>query len=225
MNSRDEATRDAWRNALIQNRLLYPDERVVSFLSRRFPETSQNVNRNAIDIGFGSGRHMKLMLDFGFRTWGIEYTEESVSIAKAMFSKAPLIREIVLADYRTFQFQVAFDVVLAWGVVFLDPPSEMLHNLSRIATMLADGGRAFLNFRTKENWFFGLGREIETGCYILDERAGTYSGICYTFMDLHEVEQLIDRAGLTIVHVEKTTFSKNDMRELNSWLQVELLKK
>lgn len=221
LNPIDASTRDGCAAALRQHQLLYPDEGVVRFLARRFPASAGNEARHALDIGFGSGRHMKLLMDYGFHTWGIDYTEEAVQIARAQFAGHPLLREVILGDFRQHQFPVRFDVVVAWGLLFLTPPSQIPGNLRGMARLLGEEGRIFLNFRTRENHLYGLGREIEPDCFLLDERAGPYQGICYTFMDRPEVEALAAQAGLEIASMEKTTLSKNNLAELHSWLQVE----
>jgi len=221
----DQSSQKAWTEALRQHRLLYPDERVVGFLARRFPAAAGNGQRHAIDIGAGSGRHMKLMMDYGFQTWGVDYAQEAVQTALVNFAPHPLLREVVWGDFRSHRFPVRFDVVVAWGVPFLTRRSEILPNLQGMAALLSEEGRIFLNFRTRENSLFGQGEEIEPGCFVLDERSGAYQGMCYTFMDLPEVEALVEQAGLQIVHLEKLVYHKNNLSELHSWLLTELVRK
>ena len=223
LSQRDEATRAASAAALKQHQLIYADESVVRFFARRFNSYLENQSRNAIDLGFGSGRHLRLMLDFGFQVWGTDYTVEAIKIVESSIGEHSRLRDLVLGDFRRQTFEIKFDAVLAWGSLFVSTPSEMHSSIKHIAAAMKTGGRIFLNFRTSENWFFGLGKEIEKGCFILDERAGPYSGMCYTFMDLQEVEHLVKSAGLSIAFVEKMTISKNYLSELHSWLQVELV--
>lgn len=227
MNSkgtRDDATCQAWAEVLRKHQLLYPDERVVSFLARRFPASSHNQKRRALDIGCGSGRHVKLMLDYGFQTWAIDSASEATEMVHSSFHNNPLFREVILGDFRKDIPPLTFHAIVAWGLLFLRPPSEMVANLGLMSSLLEPEGRLFLNFRTRENFHFGLGKEIEPGCFILDERAGPYKGMCYSFTDLPEVEDLVKRAGkLKIVQIEQTTFVKNHLSELHSWLQVELI--
>lgn len=210
-------------NALQSHIMLYPDERVVSFLARCFPACASNNKRHSLDIGCGSGRHVKLMLDYGFQAWAIDYSPDSIRVVSSAFKSHPLMQDIVLGDFRQQSFPITFHAIVAWGVLFLAPPSEMVTNLQSMRLLLAPEGRLLVNFRTRENYFCGLGQEIEPGCFILDKRAGAYEGLCYTFTDLAEVKDIIARAGgFEIMNVEKTTFVKNDLSEVHSWLQVEL---
>jgi SAM-dependent methyltransferase len=224
LSLRDESTRNAWRQALSENLLLYPDERVVSFLARRFPPNSGNESKLALDVGCGSGRHIKLMLDYGFQTLGIDYIPESIQIVESTFSEHGRFKGVTLGDFRNHKFQHQFDAIVAWGVIFNAPPPEIVSSLRVLGQLLTPNGRMLVNFRTKDNYLYGKGKQIESDCFILDERAGSYKGACYTFTDLAEVEALVASAGgLKIVNVEKTTFLKNNLQELHSWLQVELV--
>ncbi len=223
LNARDDATRRAWAGALQSHQLLYPDERVVSFLARRFAATADNRARHALDIGCGSGRHVQLLLDYGFQTAGIDYTPDAVAMVNAAFGSHPQFRGVVHGDFRVHPFAQRFHAMVSWGVVFLVPPSEMVTALRSMAALLAPEGRLLVNFRTRENSHYGLGQEVEPGCFLLDQRAGAYAGMCYSFLDLPDVESLVDKVGtLDIVHVEQTTFRKRNLTELHSWLQVEL---
>jgi SAM-dependent methyltransferase len=223
LNARDDTTRRAWVGALRSHQLLYPDERVVSFLARRFGATSANRARHALDIGCGSGRHIQLLLDYGFQTTGIDYASDAVAMVNAACAGHPQFRGVVHGDFRAHRFAHRFDAMVSWGVVFLVPPSEMIPALQSMAMLLAPAGRLLVNFRTRENWHYGLGQEVEPGCFLLDHRAGAYAGMCYSFLDLPDVESLLDQVGtLDIVHVEQTTFRKRNLTELHSWLQVEL---
>ena len=223
LNARDRNTRAAWENALHTHQLFYPDERVVSFLARRFSNKRENLQRRALDIGCGSGRHLKLLLDYGFNTWGIDYSAASVNRVKSTFGNNKMLKDVVIGDFRDHLFSPFFDAVVSWGVLFLNPPSEMVKNLSMMGKILSHQGRLLVNFRTKENFHYGLGQEVEPGCFILDERAGIYQGMCYTFTDLNDVEEIVSNTQcLKVVHVEKTTLLKNNLSELHSWLHVEL---
>jgi SAM-dependent methyltransferase len=211
---------------LRSRQLLYPDEQVVRFLSRRFPshhDSDDNKTRNALDIGCGSGRHIKLLMDYGFCTWGIDYAIESINIVKKSFGTDLLFQDCLLGDFSKEQWEVKFDVVVGWGVFFLRQHNDIKQDIQNLGKLLTPWGRVFINFRTKENWFYGLGVELEEDCFILDERAGSYKGICYTFTDLADIEKLVSGTGLRIDSVEKTSLTTKSLTELHSWFQVELV--
>ncbi|ATP58001.1 hypothetical protein CPT03_16775 [Pedobacter ginsengisoli] len=205
--------------------ITYPDERLVAFLQRSFGDRDNNKTKNALDIGFGSGRHIQLLIDFCFKTYGIEYTEEAIAVTAKRFRSENSLQKLLLGDYRTYKFDVKFDLVIAWGLIFYSTYSEMQKDLIAMANAVNDNGRVILNFRTTENWFYGLGKEVDKNTYLLDERARAYKGYVYTFLSLDEIKTLISEVGLKIECIERIDLWKNQLEERNSWYICELSKK
>lgn len=75
-NYESTAEGKAWLRALKSNQLLYPNESVVRWLSRVRPDLPQECN--ALDMGFGSGQHLKLFMEFGLRAWGTELLDHAI---------------------------------------------------------------------------------------------------------------------------------------------------
>ena len=78
----DELNRGAWAEALEQHKLVYPDERVVSFLAAHYSDVSANKDRKALDLGFGAGRHLRVLVDYGFQVAGIDYIKTAADAAR-----------------------------------------------------------------------------------------------------------------------------------------------
>jgi hypothetical protein len=66
LESVDATNREVWSRILDQAELLYPDEQVVRFLARR----GRVRDGAGLDVGFGSGRHLKVLMDHGYRASG-----------------------------------------------------------------------------------------------------------------------------------------------------------
>lgn len=216
----DDSTQRTSAKHVSTSPILYPDERLVALLNRRYPLGSRG-GLNALDIGFGSGRHIRLLHDMGFNAHGIEYTNEAVEATKTVLGTGSDAR-LWLGDYRTFEFPLSFDVIVAWGLIVHSARSAMAADLTRIADLLVPQGRLFLNFRTRDNWFVGLGEPIEADTWLLDSRAGQYSGYAYSFVDEPDVRQLAAQSGLVIHQLERLDLWKNNLTERNSWLICEL---
>ena len=206
-------------------RALYPDERLVAFMNRRFGTSVEGSGRKALDVGFGAGRHIQLLANFGFETHGIEYTEEAVSAARATLDERTLSRvdSLVLADFRRYRPAAPFDAVVGWGLLVHSEYDSIVTDLGHLAGLLAETGSLFVNFRTSDNWFHGLGRSMGEKTYNLDERAREYEGYIYSFVDgIDDVRALAARAGLEIASAERVEVHKNDLRDRHSWLICEL---
>lgn len=219
--NRDSGTIDNtdWAAITRLKTLLYPDTDVVRLVSRYRSQIGDRVGR-ALDIGCGSGRHVKLLIEKNFHTVGLDFSTAAVDVANETFSNVPGFEKVLHADYRTYDFPHRFDVVLAWGVVFLVPPSQMIANLKRMLELCTDEGVVLFDLRTKDNWFYGLGQEIEEDSFMLDHRAGPYEGLLYSFFTPERARNLISDAGGKILSMEHSSFTKDSMQQTNSWLQL-----
>ncbi|WP_214228848.1 class I SAM-dependent methyltransferase [Pedobacter sp. B4-66] len=221
----DQSTHAASAKHVNSSPITYPDERLVAFLQRSFGNRQDNKTKSAIDIGFGSGRHLQLLIDFCFKTYGIEYTNEAIAVTSERFKNEDRLQQLLLGDYRTYEFDVKFDLVIAWGLIFYSTYSEIEKDLAAMSDAIKDNGRIILNFRTTDNWFYKLGKEVDKNSYLLDERAKIYEGYVYTFLDLEQIKTIISTAGLKIECVERIDLWKNQLEERNSWYICELSKK
>jgi len=224
LNQIDQLTHQSSSYELQKKQLLYPHERVVAFVAKYFPDLAANATKNAMDIGFGSGRHIKLFLDYNLQGHGIDYTEEAIALAKNAFGSHPQLRTLNLGDYRSYDNKIAFDLIVSWGVVFYSRYSEIKGNLLGIERLLKKGGRAFINFRAKENWFNGLGKELEPNSFLLDDRAKPYGNFLYTFVNEEQIYELIEGTGLKIDYIEKTTLRKGANKKEHAWYLCSLIK-
>ncbi|MBE8985968.1 class I SAM-dependent methyltransferase [Nostoc sp. LEGE 12450] len=201
---------------LTKHTLSYPSEYVVRFLSSI--ETDKTTSKEGLDIGFGSGQHLQLLMEFGFRASGVEFVHEAGDRVRHLYGNNPLLGDIIIGDFRSPGLTLnKFDVVICWGVAFLRPIAEMRTDLKLIFSLLSPGGRLCINFRSKDNWFYGLGNQLDDDHFLLDERAGTYAECHYTFLDEIIVRELIKEAGFELENLELWDWHKNNMKEKNSW--------
>jgi hypothetical protein len=103
-HSIDADNQAAWTRILLANELAYPDEQVVRFLAARYGQTGVPAGANGLDVGFGSGRHLKLLMDYGFKAHGLEVVPEALDVAGRRFGGEALLGELKVADMRTYTF-------------------------------------------------------------------------------------------------------------------------
>jgi cyclopropane fatty-acyl-phospholipid synthase-like methyltransferase len=218
----DQSTQSTSAAHVKNSPIFYPDERLVAFFAGKMKSIVPNQILSGLDVGFGSGRHLKLMIDNKINTYGIEYTQEAVDKANQLIPRSEYMKSLWLGDYREFHFPIKFDILVAWGVIFHSTYDEMASCLSVMSRLLNSNGSIFINFRTKENWFNGLGEDLGGGSFLLDDRAGTYAGYCYTFMDLSQIENLVQKVNMKINKIERLDLWKNSLKEQNSWYICEI---
>jgi SAM-dependent methyltransferase len=217
-HSIDADNQAAWTRILLANELAYPDEQIVRFLAARYGETGVPAGANGLDVGFGSGRHLKLLMDYGFKAHGLEVVPEALDVAGRRFGGDPLLGELKVADMRAHPFPDGFfEVAVAWGVVFLRPPEEILADLRALHRMLAPGGGLAVNFRTHDNWLVGRGRQISPSTWVLDEQAADYAGITYTFLTDDQAVELLEGAGFTIDDYQRVELWRDRGTRRHSW--------
>jgi len=226
MNSDYEQTTDgqAWLRALKTNQLRYPSEFVVRWLSRVRRELPKECN--ALDMGFGAGQHLKLFMEFGLRAWGTELLNDAINMGEQVLHGQPLAGKLIKGDLDHPDLPAqGFGAFLSWGSLFLKPVDGIRESLQRIATLLQPHGRALFNLRTHDNWFYGLGVENPPKHWVLDKRAGPYSGGRYTFfLNEDEVRDLISGTGLEIENIERTDWWQNQLSERHSWWVVQAVR-
>lgn len=220
----DTSDGNAWLKALQKNQLRYPDVSVVRWLARIRPLLPEE--SSGFDMGFGSGQHLRLFMDYGIKAYGSELLDHAIDIGHEILQGHPLAGEILKGDIDDINLVASsFNVFLSWGCVFLKPYDEMLQTLLSIEKALKPGGYSLFNFRTIDNWFYGLGSQIKPGHWILDERAGPYSGGKYTFMNEEEVRGLFANTSLDIENFERTDWWSKNMTEQHSWWIVQCRRK
>jgi SAM-dependent methyltransferase len=216
MATGDEVNRAAW-NEVVQRPLRYPNERVVTLLARHFRDREANRARRALDVGFGSGRHLSLLLDFGFQVSGIDYAPDAIDVVRRELGDRPGLGDLQTGDVGTADFAPgSFDLVLAWGVAMLRPPGDVTAELVRMREWTAPGGRLFVDFRGRDSWFAGLG-EGDGTTSVLDERAGPYAGMTYNFLDRDEAAAVLDAAGWRVEDVEREDLWRERATRRHSW--------
>lgn len=216
-------TRASWERALKANVLRYPSEAVVRWLAG----ASQRVAKgcDALDVGFGSGQHLQLFMDKGFRANGTELLDTALDIGRQVLGTSPLAGRLIKGDLDHPDLKdSSFHLVVAWGSVFLKPRDGIEWNLRQLHRLCAPQGEVCLNFRSRDNWFCGLGEEIAPGFFRLDKRAADYSNYEYTFVDADEARDLCRNAGFEIVNMERVELWKDNMEKRHSWFVVWLRK-
>lgn len=215
----DKQNLNAWMNHFrTSGPLVYPDERIITFLAAHFGDREANRGLKAFDVGFGSGRHLALLADYGFEVYGIDYNEEAVDGARERFAGNGRVRDLVAGTLDDPPFPPGmFDVVVAYGVMFLRPLDEMRRDFGILNRLLKPGGKMVVNFRSKDNWFYGRGIRVSGNTYSLDETAGPYGGMIYTFLDADEARALLEETGFAVMNSERLDLWKENATKQHSW--------
>lgn len=217
--------RKSWECEIKRNIMLYPSERVVAFVARNYKDLEENKELKVLDIGVGSGRNLKVFLDYNFNCYGLDYSQESCQVTRKILSSYENFRDVFHCELRSHDVSAYYDAIVCYGGIFLKLKEDILIDLKHIFKMLKVGGRFLVNFRTKDNTYYGRGKQVEESSYVLDESTGSYNNMLYTYLGLEECKSLVLEAGFEIENVEREDFWKYNLKERNSWWIFTLIKK
>lgn len=220
-----QETANLWHKALKDQRLEYPDEYIVRFLTHAVQQRSVQSGDMALDVGFGSGRHLRLLAEFGFVVNGLEIIDRPVDELVESLHELP-VGQLLIQPLSSRPFDdESMEVIILWGVIFLRATAAMRSDLTAARQMLARGGRAVVNFRSKDNWFRPFGSETEEGTTVLNDRAGPYSGMTYTFVDHNEAVGLCESAGFEVERIQRVDWWQDFPDRQHSWWHLWLVKR
>lgn len=214
-----------WEKEIKRNVMLYPDERIVSFLARNFKDIESNSKKEAFDFGFGSGRHMKLLLDYNFNVSGTDLVEECKKVLNDNLGESEKLKEIYVGDFLDVDIpENQYDVLVNWGSIFLNELDKIEKIIKKSNEILKTGGKMIINFRTKEDWLYGKGEKIGNNTFILGKEAGSYEGMLYTFYDVTEAKALLEKNNFKVLNIEQIDYYKSKLSMKNSWTIFEVEK-
>jgi 2-polyprenyl-3-methyl-5-hydroxy-6-metoxy-1,4-benzoquinol methylase len=155
-------------------------ESVVRDWARRLP-TSASV----LDLGCGSGVPIsQCLVDEGFDVSGIDASPRMVEEYRRRFPHARVACESV--EQSTF-FDLTFDGVVAWGLVFLLPADAQIELIHKLGTVVNTGGRVLFTAPSPPcSW-----ADAQTGRLSLSLGAGMYKD-CLRSAGLSLVNEIED---------------------------------
>ncbi|NDJ85550.1 MAG: methyltransferase domain-containing protein, partial [Chloroflexi bacterium] len=214
-------TPGVWERIIGARDLVWPDDDVIRCTQRFFGGKSpeERAALTAFDIGFGTGQHTLYLALEGFQVTGIDVADVAMQRTREKLVSARLKADIRQEELSTTSFEDnSFDYVVAWGVLFLKPDTEIGADLRKIYDLMRPGGILLANFRTLNNWFYGLGEQQGNDLYLLDERAEEYQGILYRFFSKDDLAALLTEAGFETVYIEYKEWHKFGTKQHSWWL-------
>lgn len=223
MNKMDEQNKSVWKNVIENAAMLYPAESVARFLGRNYSKIDRAVisEMKALDIGTGSGRNLKALLDYGFQSYGIDYIADACNIAKNNLQGYKNLKEIYCGNFTEYNFNMEFDVILIFGVIFLRDVKSITNDLLVINKLLKSNGKMFINFRTTYDYLYQTGQKIDDNTFILENE---YKDAVYSFFNLDEAKELLINTGFKIENIEREDYFKDNLHKHNSWWMLQVTK-
>lgn len=196
--------------------LKYPDENVIRFLKKSYPDERKESIR-IMDFGCGSGRNEMIMMDMKFEIFAVDYNVTCLDMTRKVaeernYEKIHYIlndkTDICVPDH-------SIDCFLSLGGLFYFNREEREEFFWEMNRILKPGGITFADFRSIDDGMYGKGKQLEENFYCL-ENCGSLSGICYWFCGEKELRHLYESHGFHIYNFEKKDMYVNNMTERHS---------
>ena len=164
-----------------KSKLNYPDENLVRMLSKEIRENKSLQNGKALDLGCGSGRHLKLLNDFEFGTViGTDLSPQALKICNGML--------MVCNNMNLPIKNESIDLIIAWGSLHYNYKSETPQMINEILRVLKKSGVFLGTLRSSRDTFLKKGTNLGNDVWqtSLNDIEGTISA----FYDESEVKAL-----------------------------------
>lgn len=169
------------------------------FLFLRLCERSK-LEKEILDCGAGGEKPPLYIFHlFGYKTHGIDISEEQVKKASAFCEKKGIDLGIRKGDMRNLPFEDrSISFVYSYDTIFHMPKKEVSVAMEEMKRVLRKEGLLFVNFVSTEHSGYGKGQEVGAGEFIQN---GRYGKVFISYYEEDEPDQYFN--GLEILCKEK----------------------
>jgi ubiquinone/menaquinone biosynthesis C-methylase UbiE len=195
----------------------YPNEPVVRFLMTSFPEERRPALK-ALDIGVGGGRHVKVLCELGFQTFGIDISDEGLRQTEDWLRSLGWHPALQQASMSQLPFaDNTFDVAVSCGVYYYADADGVRRAISELHRVLAPEAMAFVMMRTTSDYRYGKGMLVERNTYRLAIDETNERGSVMHFLDESDIADKF--AFFSQVRYDKTETTTEQRARIDSdWL-------
>ena len=128
-----------------------PSEEVYYLINRWHQEQKESV----LDLGCGIGRHSILFSKEGFKTYGLDLSENAVSRARDWANECGLDIDFQVGDMISLPYSdEMMDAIFAYYVISHTDTKGVVKVIDQIDRVLKPQGEAYLTFGSKSSWGF-----------------------------------------------------------------------
>ena len=154
----------SWDNHYTRRKsgLLYPDENLVRLLNKSIRDPGR---MTAVDLGCGSGRHLKLLSEIGIsHIIGLDSSHGALIVSRK--TGQPLL---VQGDNMQLPLKDgSADIIIAWGSLHYNVKSDLAPMLAEILRILKKDGHLFATLRSSRDTYLKKGTHLGNDTWITD---------------------------------------------------------
>lgn len=141
-----------------------------NFVSTMWESRHDKPPESVLDIGCGTGRYVVPLSQKGWKVTGIDSSESMLKVLLAKASRHDVQPEIFNSDFREFETDRIFDLVIAFFMmIYLCTDEEAYTFFKRVHALIRPGGMLLVNFFNAyafwhhEEWNSGMARRFKGG--------------------------------------------------------------
>ncbi len=187
--------------------LLYPDEQLVRMLAK------YAVNKNrAIDVGCGTGRHIKLLQESGCNyVVGLD-----VSYNALVHCKKVLLAQYIQATIQNLPFgDNSFDIAIAWGSLHYTTKEILPAMLSEIKRILSPQGVFFGTLRSDSDTYITRGKYLGSNTW--ETTLPDIKGAVVSLYSLEEVRSYLNIFSEVHIGLMERTVLDDLSKKISHW--------
>lgn len=216
--------KDKWEEHWDKVELEYPNEAVVRFFSSAGAEAAGSGQKRVLDFGCGTGQNAIAAAKKGYCVTAVDYAKTCLDKLNCLAEKKQILINVVQNNGLKVPLEdKSFDIILAWGSVFLNTRDKVVALLKELNRVMESGGSILIECRTQEDDAYqnagcyvkeGLCKVIEENCY-LDS-----NGILRYYPSVQEIKAILSESGFAVSGMEKFEFTTDNMKIKNSWWHI-----
>ncbi len=205
----------------------YPNEELCRFMGRNFFSTRINKRKKIkiLETGCGSGGNLRMISEEGFSTYGIDISQEAISITKKLFKKKKLKADLKVGDFSSMPYKnKLFNCVVdVFSSCCLDK-SGGVKFIKEVSRILKKNGKFFSYFPSKNSDMFSFPtRKMHDSDTMisLDEKASRIIDHPHRFTSIGQYSNLLKNHGFKIEYAEELTRTYFFRKEKFTFLVIE----
>lgn len=146
--------------------------------------------KRVLDLGAGIGRHALFFAQCRYETWAADSSSAGLRIIEEEAAKQQIEVNTEQVDILALPFaDSSFDYVLSWNVLYHGDFKDLQRAILEVQRVVLPGGIFQGTFISKNNFYFGQGKQLDSNTYVCDDKSDKAHPHCY--VDQDEVVQLL----------------------------------
>jgi len=214
------AKRDGWDSLYKKGlRARYPNEDVIRFIQKNFPEKEKRRKLKILDFGSGTGRHIIYLAKEGFNVAGFDNSPESIKFTSEWLKHEGISLDIRDANMLNLPYgNESFDVFIDIGMIEHFNQKDRQKAIEEVRRILKPGGYLFLNVKKQGDYLEKKSAPgTEENTYIINE-SFMQNIPCHFFS---KEEMLNWLKAFQEINLNYVIISRDNMAiELHNWIAI-----